>query len=234
MADYDARVQQDATASGLSDDGRELTAEEIAARVGDVPRWRILTEPPPGTATEVDVERVRRQEKRLCELIEGVLVEKVSCEISSTLGLEIVTSLVKFVKPRRLGWLRGPNGLVWLSRTRLRAPDVSFMHHSQHVEDPLLTRMYADTAPALAVEVFSPGNTVPEIERKREEFFEAGTELFWVVYPERQEVEVWTGPQDVRVLRGEEILDGGTVLPGFAVKVADLFVNMELRDEPEA
>lgn len=51
----------------------EMTVEELAARVGTVPLWRIRTDPPPGAATEEDIQR---EESRLCELIDGVLVEK--------------------------------------------------------------------------------------------------------------------------------------------------------------
>lgn len=78
------------------------------------------------------------------------------------------------------------------------------------------------------MEVFSPGNTVGEMEAKRDEFFAAGTELFWNVFPERQEVEVSTGPDTHRLLGRDDILDGGSVLPGFSIKVAELFANLDL------
>lgn len=206
----------------------DMTVEELAARVGAVPLWRIRTDPPPGTATEDDVERLRREESVLCELIDGVLVEKAVGDKSAFLAVTIITSLANFVLPRRLGWVLGPDGFVWLFGTQLRAPDVSFVRRDQRPGGKLLDKGYADVAPMLAVEVFSPGNTVREIERKRADFFAAGTELFWVVYPDRQEIEVSTGPETHRILGRDDTLDGGKVLPGLSVKIADLFAAVDL------
>lgn len=139
--------------------------------------------------------------------------------------------LGNFVAPRRLGWILGADGFVWLFGAQLRAPDVSFVRRDQRPRGRLLDKGYADIAPALAVEVFSPGNTVREIERKRADFFASGTELFWIVYPDRQEVEVSTSQETHRVLRRDDTLDGGSVLPGFSLEVAELFAAVELEEQ---
>ncbi len=206
----------------------DLTAEELAARVGAVPLWRIRTDPPPGTATETDVERIFHDEDRICELIDGVLVEKAVSDETSILAIEIATLLNNFVKARRSGWILGADGFARLFGRQLRAPDVSFARRDQRAGGRPLKTGYSDIAPALAVEVFSPGNTVREMEQKRREFFAAGTELFWIVYPEQQEIEISTGPEAHRVLGRDDTLDGGTVLPGFSVNVADIFCAVDL------
>ena len=208
----------------------EMTVEELAARVGAIPFWRIRTDPPPGTATEEDVERTRREEGVLCELIDGVLVEKAVSDETTTLAAEIITFLNVFVRPRRLGWIQAPDGFTRLFGTQLRAPDVSFVRRDQRPGGKLLKRGYAEVAPALVVEVFSPGNTMREMEQKRHEFFAAGTELFWIVYPDRQEVEISTDPETHRILAQDDTLDGGTVLPGFSVKVGEIFAALEWGD----
>jgi len=210
----------------------ELTLAELIARVGDVPLRRVRRDPPPGLATEDDVERVRRDEGRICELLDGVLVEKAVGDFSAFLPIELATFLNNFVRPRRLGWVLGADGFVRLMGTRLRAPDVSFVRRDQRVGGKLPMRGYADVAPALAVEVFSPGNTASELEKKRAEFFEAGTLLFWIVYSERREIVVSTGPNQHRVLTAADVLDGGNVLPGFMLSVAELFAAVELTDPP--
>lgn len=204
-----------------------LTAEELAARIGAVPLWRVRTDPPPGSATEADVERIRREEDRICELIDGVLVEKVSSELCSVLTAALAAILGDFIRPVRSGWILGPNGYSWIEDS-LRAPDVSFSRRDQRPGERILEEGYADVAPALAVEIFSPGNTTAELERKRDEFFAAGTELFWIVYPERQEIVVSTSPRDHRTLGPADTLDGGTVLPGFTLRVAELFERVKL------
>ena len=201
----------------------EMTVKELASRVGAVPYSRVQPHPPPGQATEEDLQRVRRESGALCELLDGVLVEKAVSDESSVLAIQIAALLQFHVKPRGLGWVLGPDGFVWLFGRHLQAPDVSFARRNQRPGGRTLKKGYAHVPPALAVEVFSPGNTREEIEQKRNDFLAAGTELFWVVYPDRREVEVSTGPQAHRILRDTDTLDGGSVLPDFSVKLAELF-----------
>jgi hypothetical protein len=53
-----------------------LTAADLLEQLGGVPAERVLVRPAPGTATEKDVIRLRDRTGRLCELVDGVLVEK--------------------------------------------------------------------------------------------------------------------------------------------------------------
>src|SRR5260370_1034252 len=53
------------------------TLADLLKRLGGVPLDRIRFRPYPGTATVQDVIDIERQEGKLCELVEGVLVEKV-------------------------------------------------------------------------------------------------------------------------------------------------------------
>src|SRR2546421_188787 len=52
------------------------TLADLQDRLGHIPEERILMDPPPGTATEQDVIYLDDHEDRICELVEGVLVEK--------------------------------------------------------------------------------------------------------------------------------------------------------------
>jgi len=206
----------------------EMTVEELAARVGAVPLWRIRSVPIPGTATVQDMERIRREESVLCELIDGVLVEKAVSSKTAILAIRLSTILSQFVSARRLGWIAGPDGFTWLTKTTLRAPDVSFIARDQLPGNRIPDHGYVNVAPALAAEIYSPGNTQREMEQKRRDFFAAGTELFWIVYPDREEVVVSSDPETHRTIGRDGTLDGGHLLPGFSLQVADLFANMDL------
>lgn len=54
----------------------DWTVADMLAQLGGVPPERIRLVPLPGTATEQDVIDVEARTDRLCELIDGVLVEK--------------------------------------------------------------------------------------------------------------------------------------------------------------
>jgi len=206
---------------------RELTVADLAAKFGTLPAWRIRTDIPPGSATEDDVELLRRESGVLCELIDGVLVEKAVSDETSFLAIEFAALLREFIKPRKLGWLLGPDGFVRLVETRLRAPDISFVRKDQR-PDGLLKHGYADGAPALAIEIFSPGNTRREMDEKRAEYFASGAEAVWIVFPESQTIEVATGPESIKTLGRNDVLAGDPVLPGFTLKVGDLFDAVDL------
>lgn len=53
-----------------------LTVSDLLYQLGDVPASRVRLQPTPGTASEADVVDVYDREHRLCELVDGVLVEK--------------------------------------------------------------------------------------------------------------------------------------------------------------
>ena len=66
---------------------------------------------------------------------------------------------------------------------------------------------------------------------KAEHYFRAGVELVWVVYPQPGEVYVYESPVAVRVLTRADLLDGGKVLPGFQLALAELFEDETATDE---
>ena len=77
-------------------------------------------------------------------------------------------------------------------------------------------------APDLAVEVMSPSNTVSEINLKIRQLLDAGARAVWIVDPATCSVQVHSA-QGIIMLREEETLSGGDILPGFEIKVADIF-----------
>ena len=52
------------------------TLADLLEQLGGLAPARVRFRPPPGTATEKDVLEVEAHEDRLCELVDGVLVEK--------------------------------------------------------------------------------------------------------------------------------------------------------------
>jgi Uma2 family endonuclease len=81
--------------------------------------------------------------------------------------------------------------------------------------------------PDLAVEVLSSSNTAQEMARKCRDYFAAGTQLVWEVDPVQRTVTVYTAPDRFTVLREQDTLDGGTVLPGFTLPLRQLFAELD-------
>jgi len=104
----------------------------------------------------------------------------------------------------------------------VRAPDVCFISAEQLRARPMEDGFY-DGYPDLAIEVTSRHDTVREVEDKVQTYFDAGTRLVWLVYPERRVVMVRYPDGRGRMLRSNDILSGEDVMPGFEITLDELF-----------
>ena len=66
--------------------------------------------------------------------------------------------------------------------------------------------------------------------RKCQEYFQAGVRQVWHVDRFAQTVAIFTSATDCHILTGADAIDGGEVLPGFSLKVADLFASLENKE----
>jgi Uma2 family endonuclease len=82
---------------------------------------------------------------------------------------------------------------------------------------------YWPGAPDLAVEVVSPNDRFAEVEEKVADWLAAGTCMVLVVNPRARTVMVRTSEREARILSEAEVLDGGEVVPGWTLPVADVF-----------
>lgn len=105
----------------------------------------------------------------------------------------------------------------------VRAPDVSFVAWGNPAGTDLPEHGYSEGVPTLAVEVVSPDDGANEIDAKVQQFLDAGTRQVWVLWPSQRAVTVHDQHGAARKLGPEAELDGGDVLPGFSVRVSDLF-----------
>ena len=137
--------------------------------------------------------------------------------------INLASQLRQYIKEKRLGIVGTEVGFK-LTRDpdTVRAPDIAFMARSRFPEDQIPEK-FADFHPDLAVEVLSPEDTASELLRKIEEYFSAGVPLVWVIDPATQTVTVYRALQDVKIISGDAELDGDEVLPGFRMKVAEIF-----------
>jgi Uma2 family endonuclease len=199
---------------------------DLVERLGCIPLERIRTHPAPGTATEKDVlSQLDNGMKRVCELVDGVLVEKPMGYYESWLASILMYFLGDYLKNHDLGILVGEAGTIRLRRGLVRYPDVGFISWDQFPNRELPDEQIPDLYPDLAVEVLSPGNTEKEMARKRREYFAAGTRLDWEVYPKQRKVRVYTSAEQYAELGENQKLDGGEVLPGFALRIKDWFAR---------
>ena len=125
------------------------------------------------------------------------------------------------VEKHKLGYVCGAETGFKISENpdTVRAPDAAFVCQTA-IDEQGIPKGYWEGAPDLAVEVISPSDTYTEVD----EWLNAGCAMVWVMNPRRETVEVYRSPEDITVLRGNDILEGGDVIEGFQCYVRDLFV----------
>ena len=200
------------------------TVADLLKSLGEIPAERVRWHPLPGTATERDLLRTNElKEGAICELVDGTLVEKPMGANESEISCMIIYHILAFVLNRKLGIVLGEAGMLRLKPGLVRVPDVSFISWDRFPDRKRSDDPIPALAPDLAVEVLSKSNTKAEIERKLNEYFEAGTRLAWIVDPKKKTVRVYTSAATFTTLSGAEALDGGDVLPGFRLPLTDFF-----------
>ena len=101
------------------------------------------------------------------------------------------------------------------------APDASFVRQ-ERVDVVGGGDGYFPGPPDLAVEVISPSDRYTEVEAKVAEWLAAGTRMVVVVNPRNRTVQAHT-PEGVTELTESDTLDGGDVVPGWELPLADIF-----------
>lgn len=104
----------------------------------------------------------------------------------------------------------------------VRQPDLAFVPR-ESVPDEGPPIGYWRVPPALAIEVVSPANTIIGMREKIRDYFDAGSREVWIVDPTGETVTVHTSPRDVRILTIGDRLEGGEILSGFTLELAELF-----------
>jgi Uma2 family endonuclease len=105
----------------------------------------------------------------------------------------------------------------------VRAPDVAFVTGSRLPEEGIPASGFWAIAPDLVAEVVSPNDRMSDVQDKMTDYLNAGVRLVWLVDPKTRTVTAYQSFKDVQILIEGDVLEGGDVLPGFQLALADLF-----------
>ena len=159
-----------------------------------------------------------------CELVEGRIVPmSPTGDEQGGIETKIGTELYNFVSSHHLGKVRVGEVGIYTRRNpdTVRGADVLFISHERYAGQK--SSGYLEIAPDLVVEILSPSDRWTEVTQKLREYFAIGVRLVWVVDPQARSVYAYRALTDVREFTENDDLPGDDVLPGFSVKVAQLF-----------
>jgi len=105
---------------------------------------------------------------------------------------------------------------VMLTGIQMRRPDMAYFSDEQirnEDEEPI---------PAFCIEIISPTDESEKVEAKRIEYFKAGVQVVWHVFPENREVYVYTSRKTVQICSDDDLCSAPPVLNDFVISVNEL------------
>lgn len=172
--------------------------------------------------TADELEQMPDDDSVQIELDEGELITMPPAgEEHGYLGIEIGSVLRNFVKLHKLGRVYGADTGFRLSGDTVRSPDVAFVQRGR--VEALHGQGFFKGPPDLAVEIFSPSDSLRQLHRKVKQYLAAGCHTVWVVHPERREVNIFEATGADRTVTADQILEAPELLPGFSIRVGELF-----------
>ena len=178
-----------------------------------------------------DYEKLPEREGTPYELDEGELLMEASPALRHNLIRQrIAMKLMEFVESNDLGvvveemdFRLGPN--------TVRNPDVAFIT-SDHLKNIDLDQSPVEGAPALAIEVLSPGNRAEDTVKKIHQYLGAGSVAVWIIYPALRLAEVYSAT-GVRIVREPEMLKEPALLSGFSLSLSYILDGNKQQDMKE-
>lgn len=141
------------------------------------------------------------------------------------IALNIGSEIRQFVRRNRLGEayaaetgfrIQTPAGESVL------APDAAFIRQ-ERIPPDLSDEGFVGIPPDLVVEVRSPSDSLADLQEKAREWLAGGVQLVWLLDSTRRVVEVWRASGLAATLSDDDVLSGQEILPGFEVRVSELW-----------
>jgi Uma2 family endonuclease len=129
----------------------------------------------------------------------------------------LTVKLFSFFEQRPIGEVIISENVYALSSTTRRSPDAAVILGDRYEE--LKDATVIPIIPEIAAEVLSPDENTRTLFRKLRQYFDAGVQEVWVIDPNSETAQIWTGPRlPDHELSGSDALTS-PMLPGFALAI---------------
>ena len=172
------------------------------------------------------------------ELVDGHLLEKPMSVLADYTSARTVRKVGDYLDDHPVGIVLGSESGFRLgvpdARRQVRKPDVSVVAMEQ-VQQQGLPEGSITGRPLLAFESVSPKDQTYELEQKLSEYRRAGVPLIWIVYAGLRVGRVMDADGSTRLIAEEGgVFDGGDVLPGLRIPLADILPPRDLTPPAKA
>ena len=159
---------------------------------------------------------------RKWELVEGRLTEVPTEWGHDLIGVNLIFLMRPFARGH--GYMSSGQAGFHMAHGNIRVPDVSFTR-KERIPGGKPANSFGAVAPDLCIEIISPSEERADMARKVREYFAGGAEQVWHIFPEVEQIVVFTSPTETQTFSADDIIDAGGILPGFSCRVGDIFTT---------
>jgi Uma2 family endonuclease len=170
--------------------------------------------PMPGTTLVSIEEYLSSSYEPDCDYVDGVLEERNLGEYDHS---NLQAALVTYLRNRARLWnVRVVvEQRIRVSATRVRVPDVCVILRDRDIEQ------VPTKPPLVCIEVLSPEDRWPRVEKRVQDFLAMGVERVWVFDPKKGEVFEYTGSGRRKVM--EDLLEA----PPVSIRISELMAELD-------
>jgi Uma2 family endonuclease len=149
-----------------------------------------------------------------CDYVDGVLEERNLGEYDHS---NLQAALVTYLRNRARAWKVRVvvEQRIRVSATRVRVPDVCVILRDREIEQ------VPSKPPLVCIEVLSPEDRWPRVEKRIQDFLAMGVERVWVFDPKRGEVFEYTKSGRRKVV--EDLLEA----PPVSIRISELMAELD-------
>ena len=174
------------------------------------------------------------EEKPALEYLDGVISQKMAPSgPHSRLQAEMAFRFMMYLHPNPIAQIYTELRVRWHGEASL-VPDLSVYRDGRTptTQDGQVADDFW-VPPDIAVEIASPGQSVPEMTRRANTLLSKGVPIVLIVEPRPQQVRLARLGQPIVSYQGDDLVAFEDVLPGFSFVVRDLFATLQVRRPSE-
>jgi Uma2 family endonuclease len=137
---------------------------------------------------------------------------------------DLIGDLVFWNRRTQLGKVFSSSTCFKLPNGADRSPDAAWVTQERWSQlTPEQQKKFPPLCPDFVIELRSETDSLPELQRKMQEYIDNGLRLGWLINPQDQQVEIYRAGQVKQLLQKPEQIGGEEVLPGFVFSLAVLW-----------
>jgi len=103
---------------------------------------------------------------------------------------------------------------------RLRRPDLHYLAVQK-------IKTGDESISDFVIDIISEHDNIKKVYRKLEEYFAAGVKVVWLIFPDLDQVHVYTSIFDITICKGDKVCSAAPVLPDFGMTASEVFAKPE-------